>query len=193
MQPPAEHLPVSLTSRAALASGAVVCLAAAFILLVVTGLPQRAAYSGQITADGHTIAPEIGAYAPGWVAPTLGGSIDLVQLRGAPLVINFWATWCVPCRIEMPELQALHQQHPALRVMAVNLGEPLDLIVDWVRRFGLTFDIVLDADQTIASLYRLRGQPSTYVVSPDGVITSIFYGATTQQALEAALESFLRE
>ena len=87
----------------------------------------------------------------------------------------------------MPELQAFHQAHPDTRVLAVNLGESRDLIVDWVTQFGLTFDIVLDPDQSIASLYRLRGQPSTYVVSPGGVITSIFYGPTTRQSLEAAL------
>jgi peroxiredoxin len=79
-----------------------------------------------------------------------------------------------------------------VRVLAVNLGEPTELIVDWVQHFGLTFEIVLDPDQTIASLYRLRGQPSTFVVSPDGVITQIYYGPTSQQALEAALEPFLR-
>jgi len=117
--------------------------------------------------------------------------VDLAELRGAPLVINFWATWCVPCRIEMPELQAIHEAHPEVRVLAVNLGEPRELIVDWVRHFGLTFDIALDRGE-IASLYRLRGQPSTYIVAPDGRITSIFYGATNRQTLEAALEPFLR-
>jgi hypothetical protein len=75
-----------------------------------------------------------------------------------------------------------------------------------VTQLGLTFDIVLDADipsaqaeglqrsyQSVASLYRLRGQPSTYVISPEGVVMSIFYGATTRQTLEAALEPFLRD
>jgi peroxiredoxin len=92
----------------------------------------------------------------------------------------------------MPELEAFHVAHPAVRVLAVNLGESRNLIVDWVSQLGLTFDIVLDADQSIASLYRLRGQPSTYVVSPGGVITNIFYGPTTRQTLEDALEPFLR-
>lgn len=179
-------------SRALLWLGSLVSLGVALILLVVAGLPQRAAYSGQILPNGQIIAPEIGAVAPSWLAPTLDGSIDLAALRGAPVVLNFWATWCVPCRVEMPELQALHRSHPNLRVLAVNLGEPLDLIVDWVTHFGLTFDIVLDAEQSIAAAYRLRGQPSTYILSPEGVITHIFYGPTTRQSLEAALEPFLR-
>ncbi len=180
------------TNPVLLAAGAAACLLTALIVLVVAGLPDRAAYSGQLLANGELVAPEIGALAPAWQTETLDGSVDFENLRGMPLVINFWATWCVPCRVEMPELQALHEAQPTVRVMAVNLGEPLGLIVDWVQHFGLTFDIVLDPDQTIASLYRLRGQPSTYVVSPDGVITHIFYGPTSQQSLEAALEPFLR-
>lgn len=179
-------------ARPLLLLGALASLAIAVVLLLAAGLPQRAAYSGEILANGQIVAPEIGANAPTFFAPTLGGSVDLPQLRGTPVVINFWATWCVPCRVEMPELQALHEAQPDVRVLAVNLGEPLDLIVDWVTHFGLTFDIVLDAEQTIAANYRLRGQPSTYIVSPEGTITAIFYGPTTQQALEAALEPFLR-
>ena len=70
--------------------------------------------------------------------------------------------------------EAYHQAHSAARVLAVNLGESRSPIVDWVTQLGLTFDIVLDPDQSIASLYRLRGQPSTYVVAPDSIITSTF-------------------
>lgn len=184
--------PNQMYSRPLLVLGAIASLAAAFVLLLAAGLPQRAAYSGEILPDGQIVAPEIGASAPSFLAPTLSGVVDLSELRGTPVVINFWATWCVPCRVEMPELQALHAAQPTVRVLAVNLGEPLDLIVDWVTHFGLTFEIVLDAEQTIAAAYRLRGQPSTYVISPKGVVTAIFYGPTTQEALEAALEPFLR-
>jgi thiol-disulfide isomerase/thioredoxin len=180
-------------SRALLYVAAFACLAGAVALLILAGLPSRAAYSGQMMANGQAIAPEIGAFAPPWRAETLAGSIDLEQLRGSPVIVNFWATWCVPCRIEMPELQAFHAAHPSARVVAVNLGEARGAVVDWVKQLGLTFDIALDPDGSIASLYRLRGQPSTYVVSPGGVIISIFYGPTTKTALEAALEPFLRE
>ncbi len=181
-----------LPSRAVLAASALVCLAAALALVIAAGLPDRAAYSGEILPNGQAVAPEIGALAPPWHAQTLDGGVDLQQLRGKPVVINFWATWCIPCRVEMPELQAFHEAHPSVPVLAVNLGESRSLIVDWVTQLGLTFDIVLDPAQAIANLYRLRGQPSTYVVSPGGVITAIFYGPTTRQSLEAALEPFLR-
>jgi thiol-disulfide isomerase/thioredoxin len=182
-----------VTTRLWLGAGALACFAAALVLLLAAGLPSRAAYSGQISPAGQLVAPEIGAFAPPWRAPTLTSTVDLQALRGAPVVINFWATWCVPCRVEMPELQAFHEAQPAVPIVAVNLGESRELIVDWVSRLGLTFDIALDADGSIASLYRLRGQPSTYVVSPGGVITAIFYGPTTRQSLEAALAPFITE
>jgi thiol-disulfide isomerase/thioredoxin len=178
--------------RLSLWLGGLVCFAAALLLLIAAGLPERAAYSGQILPNGQAIAPEIGAFAPDFSAPTVDGSVRLTKLRGQPAIVNFWATWCAPCRVEMPELQAFHEAHPGVRVLAVNLGERRDLVVDWAAQLKLNFDIVLDADGSIAGLYRLRGQPSTYVISPGGVITSIFYGPTTRQALESVLEPFLR-
>lgn len=179
-------------SRITLWLGALLCFAGALALLIAAGLPQRAPYSGQVLSDGQIIAPEIGAFAPDFSAPTLDGQVQLTKLHGQPAIVNFWATWCVPCRVEMPKLQAFHEAHPNVNVLAVNLGERRDLVVDWVRRLKLNFAIVLDADGSIAGEYRLRGQPSTYVISPDGVITSIFYGPTTRQVLESVLEPFLR-
>lgn len=178
--------------RRLLGLGALVCLAAAWLLLAAAGLPDRAAFSGSVDASGQAVAPELGAFAPPWHAATLTGTVDLTQLRGAPVVLNFWATWCVPCRLEMLELQAFHAAHPAVRVVAVNLGEARSTVVDWAAQFSLTFDVALDPDGSVAALYRLRGQPSTYVASPGGVIMNIFYGPTTRSTLEAALEPFLR-
>ncbi len=178
--------------RALLLIGALACLAAALTLVIAAGLPNRAAYSGQILPDGQSVAPEIGSFAPPFRATTLNGGVSLNALRGAPVVVNFWATWCVPCQVEMPELQAFHVAHPNVHVLAVNLGESRERVVDWNAQLGLTFDLVLDPDQSIANLYRLRGQPSTYVISPGGVIITIFYGPTTRQSLESALEPFLR-
>lgn len=179
-------------NRFRLGFGAAICLLTAVAIVIAIGLPDRATTSGQVNAEGQPVAPEIGALAPPFVAATLDGTIASNDLRGQPALINFWATWCGPCRVEMPELQAFHETNPNTRVIAVNLGEPRSLVVDWVARLGLTYDIALDPDGTIATAYQLRGQPSTYIISPGGAIMNIFYGATTRQALEAALEPFLR-
>lgn len=166
---------------------AAVCTVGALLLLVAVGLPNRAGYSGVERAGTLPIAPEIGAVAPPFQAPTLdGGRLSLWALRGETVILNFWATWCVPCRVEMPELQALYEAHN-VRVIGVNLSESPETVDQWTRALGLRFDIVLDLDGAIAEAYRLRGQPTTVVIRPDGVIAHIAYGATTRAALEAVI------
>jgi peroxiredoxin len=180
--------------QAALLGGAAACLALAAVLVVGAGLPERALFTGRILPGERPIAPEIDAIAPPFEAQTLDGStINLFNLRGAPVVINFWATWCEPCRVEMPDLQAFYEAHheEGLRLIAVNLGETPDAARAWTDEMGLTFDVALDPNGNIASAYLLRGQPSTYVVSPGGVITQIFFGPTTRDALEQSLAPFL--
>ncbi len=176
--------------RAFLLAGSVAALAAALLVLFTVGLPERAAFTGQVIPGQLPIAPEINAVAPPFELINLEGDITrLADLRGQHILINFWATWCIPCRVEMPVLQRLYEQHQAdgLYILAVNLGEPSALAREWQRSLGLTYAILLDKNQSTAALYQLRGQPSTYVISPNGIITHIFYGPASENALRAAL------
>lgn len=172
---------------------AMVCLSTAVVLIAAAGLPERADFTGQIMPDGQPVAPEIGAVAPPFQAVSLNGdTLNSLELRGQPVIINFWATWCEPCRLEMPALQAFYQRHQqqGLRLLAVNLGEDPAAVQDWAQQYGLTFDILLDEGRQIAALYQLRGQPSTYVLSPSGVITHIVYGPVTEPMLQSALSPY---
>ena len=172
------------------------CLSAAAFIVAQAGLPERAAFTGSIFAAGTGYAPEIAAPAPLFTARTLdGGVFRLAALRGSPVVLNFWATWCGPCRFELPELQALYAalQPRGLRIVAVNLGERPEAARAWVEALDLTFDIVLDEQRATAARYHLRGQPSTFIISPDGVITAIFYGPASADALRAALAAHLTD
>ncbi|NDJ59733.1 MAG: TlpA family protein disulfide reductase [Chloroflexi bacterium] len=191
-------------TRAALLSVGLLLMIVGLAVLARVGLPTRAAYSGRsdalIGAEARYIAPEIDALAPPFRAQTLGGDvIELAALRGSPVIVNFWATWCGPCEIEMPELQAFVENTDAdpraadVRLLAVNLGEHPTQIRPWLAARGLTLDVVLDPVGALAEVYRLRGQPSTYVISPNGVITHIFYGPTTRSALLAAVASSAAE
>jgi peroxiredoxin len=160
---------------------------------VHTGLPQRAEYTGQTIPGQIPIAPEIDAVAPPFTLTTLSAnSLSLYSLRGKPIIINFWATWCEPCRVEMPSLQAVYETYEqrGLRVLAVNLGEPQETVQEWVQQMRLTFDILLDTDLNTAALYYLRGQPSTYVLSPNGIITHVFYGPFDESALRGLLAPY---
>jgi peroxiredoxin len=93
----------------------------------------------------------------------------------------------------MPVLQSDYDEYrtQGLHVLAVNLGETEDTVRDWVEKMDLTFDIVLDAEREIETLYQLRGVPSTYVVAPSGVITQIFYGPTTESQLREAIAPYI--
>lgn len=179
--------------RGLLLIGAVACLVTAFLIVWSAGLPQRAAYTGFV-ADGERYAPELNALAPLFEAQTVEGqTLRLADLRDNVVLINFWATWCEPCKAEMPELQAVYDAYKdqGLVVLGVNLDEGQADINRWVTALGLTFDIVLDERQQIAALYQLRGQPSSYLVAPNGVIAGVYYGPTTRQGLEAAIAPFL--
>jgi len=182
-----------LVQRAILLLSAAAMVITALGLVIQAGLPERATYSGRILPGELPVAPELNALAPSFRLPTLDGTVNLLELRGKPVVINFWATWCEPCQVEMSDLQAVYESYreDGLRVLAINLGEPVEAVRGWAQTMNLTFDLALDKEQSVAALYRLRGQPSTYVVSPQGIITHIFYGPTTVEALENALTPYI--
>ena len=167
--------------------GAVVCMAAALLILRSAGLPQRAAFSGQVQLNQPPIAPELDAIAPDFeLTNAQGEAVRLSELRGQTVVLNFWATWCGPCALEMPILQSIFNVgHTA--VLAVNLGETPGTIRAWQQEYKLTYALLVDEPQRTAALYRLRGQPSTYVISPTGIIKAIFFGPVSEQALLAAI------
>jgi cytochrome c biogenesis protein CcmG/thiol:disulfide interchange protein DsbE len=169
------------------------CLIAAAALVYAAGLPERAAYTGVLQIDGTWIAPEIGAFAPEFSAVGLDGrGVSAKTWLGQPAVINFWATWCIPCEIELPELIALSEN--GVRVLAVNLGESPAQIQGWLAARQLTptpdFIIPLDLTGMIAARYALRGQPMSFVLAPDGKIAHIFFGATTRSAVESVLAPY---
>ncbi len=177
--------------RALYLAGAVTAAAAALLLLAATALPPRAAFTGTIHPEDHLIAPEINAIAPDFELVSLEGEqVRLSDLRGRPVILNFWATWCGPCIVEMPILQSIFEAHQdtGLRILAVNLGETADTVRRWQQTGNFSYDLLLDQPQAVARLYHLRGQPSTYVISPDGLITHIFFGPIREDALIAALE-----
>ncbi|MBL8133751.1 MAG: TlpA family protein disulfide reductase [Anaerolineae bacterium] len=172
--------------------GSLVSWLIALLVIVSSGLPERAFYTGVSRSGGLLVAPEIGSLAPPFQAATLDGSIDSARLLGQPVLLNFWATWCAPCVLEMVELQRIHETHPSVVVVGVNLGESASAVSAWAKAHRLTFDLVLDPAGSVARLYALRGQPSTYVIAPDGTIRQIFFGAADAAAFTGALLPLIR-
>lgn len=183
---------LNFARRAKLLGAALASLTAAVLILIGSGLPERAAYTGWI-ANGQRFAPEMGALAPPFSAVTLEGDTISTQAINGPIIINFWATWCAPCRDEMPILQTFYETHQdaGLRVLAVNLAEDPATIRAFASEFNLSFDIIPDDNQEIAALYYFRAPPSSYIISPQGMIVRIVYGPVTYSLLETALAPYL--
>jgi peroxiredoxin len=137
-----------------------------------------------------------GQPAPGFVAHDPdGNTITLQDYQGRPVIINFWATWCAPCRQEMLDLQKVYNAHRAagLAVLAVN-QEPQDK-AETVRSYwatlGVTFLPLLDPDGSIATHYSVIFLPSTVFVHPSGTVAAVHLGAMTQTQVERYLETIM--
>ncbi|MCM8855774.1 MAG: TlpA family protein disulfide reductase [Candidatus Thiodiazotropha sp.] len=121
---------------------------------------------------GLTLVPQPHT-APALRLPTMDDeTIDIEALKGKVVVVNFWATWCPPCRREMPSLERLYQtsKEKGLVVLAVNIGEDIDTIFPFLGTVdpSPSFPILLDNDSHSLSEWKVRGLPTTFVVGPDG-------------------------
>lgn len=119
-----------------------------------------------------------------------GNSHRLSDFAGQPVIINFWATWCGPCRIEMPELQAAYAQYQddGLVILAVDQAESADAVRRFfVEEMGLTFTPLLDSEQQVSRLYGVTAFPSTFFVNGDGIITAVHRGPMASSQIEAYL------
>ncbi|HET8654588.1 MAG TPA: TlpA disulfide reductase family protein [Longimicrobiaceae bacterium] len=134
---------------------------------------------------------EVGTAAPNFTARDLQGHpVDLKQLRGQVVLLNIWATWCPPCREEMPSLQRLYSKMgpKGLKLVAVSVdaapgsvdpdGRPGGDVASFARSLGLTFDIWRDPDGSIEQLYRTTGVPESFVIDRDGTIIKKVIGGT---------------
>ena len=120
-----------------------------------------------------------GNKAPDFTAELIdGSSISLSDLKGKPVIINFWATWCGPCVREMPAFERLKEDFgDEIGIIAVNCGDDADTVKDFVDEYGYTFPVVLDEDYEVTMLYPSNSIPYTVVLDANGKITHVSTGA----------------
>jgi peroxiredoxin len=131
-----------------------------------------------VPASASVMAAE-GSLAPDFLLEDLpGGEARLSDYRGHPVVLNFWATWCKPCRQEMPQFVEAYDKYRSegLVVIGLNLQEGKAVIKPFVDDYGMDFPVLIDRDGEVGDRYRLLGLPTTFFIDRDGVIRSIFTG-----------------
>jgi cytochrome c biogenesis protein CcmG, thiol:disulfide interchange protein DsbE len=139
------------------------------------------------------------SYPPGTPAPALrlpgldGGQVELAALRGRPVVVNFWATWCDPCVREFPLLRQAAATHrpDRLAVVGVLSGDTPAAARPFVRRHGATWPIALDPNTTTATAWGAIGLPHTWFIRADGTLASHQLGELTQASLDRQLAEIL--
>jgi thiol-disulfide isomerase/thioredoxin len=117
-----------------------------------------------------------------------GESVRLGDYLGKPVIINFWATWCAPCELEMPLFQEYYDKYaPDLQVLAVNFNEPVEDIQPFVDRLGMTFPVLLDPDGKVGKLYRVHALPVTYFIDRQGSVQGMYLGTLSKAKFEEFL------
>jgi thiol-disulfide isomerase/thioredoxin len=129
--------------------------------------------------EANVLVPWQGGATPKLALAALDGRrVDLKSLRGKTVIVNFWATWCGPCREEMPSLAALARAEGAgVVVLAVNVGESRPKVQQFLTAQSLDLDVLLDAHGEAAADWRIAVYPSSFVIAPDGRIQAYIAGA----------------
>jgi thiol-disulfide isomerase/thioredoxin len=143
------------------------------------------------SASDRRLPPTVGAPAPDFSLQQLGaGRLRLSDLKGKPVIINFWATWCAPCKEEMPLLdQAASRYSDELIVLGVNAGEAAEVIQPYIDSTGINFPILLDSDEKLADLYFVRNFPMTFFVDSQGVLQAQHIGLLQETSLSRYLST----
>jgi len=162
-----------------------------FLLL---GFALAGCGEGGIGADWKRLEP--GIEAADFALPTLDGqTVTLAGLRGRVIIMEFWATWCGPCRFSLPSLEVIAKRYAdrGVAVLLINEGEPADVVRAWSGKRFPTCAILLDASQAIGTLYDVQGIPQLFVVDPEGrlIYTHDGYGGGLERTLSLILDGML--
>lgn len=135
--------------------------------------------------DANNVGLQQGNVAPDFrLVLDDGRHLSLQDLRGQPVLINFWATWCGPCRLEMPEIVSLAATDPALVVLAINVQESLEQIQPFAAEFEMALPVGRDTDGELRKLYEVRGMPTSVFIDREGKIFTIWAGLLTMDLLQ---------
>ncbi|MFS0557520.1 peroxiredoxin family protein [Brevibacillus sp. 179-C9.3 HS] len=151
----------------------------------------RLSSNEQAVADSSlTVGINQGNLAPDFELQTLAGeSVKLSDFRGKKVIVNMWATWCPPCRAEMPDMQKFYEKYKEenVTILAVNMTtseKNVESIPTFLDEFGITFPVVLDEQNEVAEIYQVVALPSSYIIDANGVIQQKVIGPMNYEMME---------
>lgn len=144
------------------------------------------------TAIINEEAPVIGHFAPQFSLPSLDGQdYSLDRVEGKSMLLNFWASWCEPCKIEAPDLVNLYENYSdKIEIYAINVtaNDTIDNVISFADEYGFTFPVLLDEHADIAKSYKVRPIPTTFFINKDGVIVDIVVGPLNKNLIGEKLK-----
>lgn len=164
--------------------------------------PDRQTLTIQATGTPATElagAVRVGEFSPNFELFDLSGEPHaLSQHRGQAVILNFWTTWCPPCRFEMPALQKMYEQYAeqGFTILGINLTESddVELIEPYKVELGLTFPILLDLESDVSgSLYRVLGLPTSVFIDRTGIVREVYIGAIPLEELESKVQAIMED
>jgi peroxiredoxin len=153
--------------------------------LIVGGLSFFFIQSPGNAVVSAEVGTEIGMQAPDFTLTNMNDQeVSLSDYRGQKVFLNFWASWCPPCKKEMPDMQKLHEEYEdEVVILAVNVGESKSTAANFMMENGLKFTVLLDSNKSTAQNYLVRGIPTSYFLDQNGVIQEKVVGAISYQRM----------
>jgi peroxiredoxin len=167
------------------------------ISMLVSGLVSAGCSSTPAPAPEPKQGFNVGNLAPDFQLQRLDGQVvTLSSLRGSPVLLNFWATWCGPCRVEIPFIQEVFEDEKraeqGLVILAINAGEASSKVKQFMEQYGLSFHVLLDKDTSVARNYNVRGIPTTFFIDKNGIIKDMKVGAfLSREELDGRLDNLM--
>lgn len=164
-------------------------------VVALVALPKPSA-TAEPAGERSAIPMEVSFPAPELELTDLEGNpVSLQELQGTVVLVNNWATWCPPCKAEMPTLQAYFEDHhkKGFTIVAIDAGDTVDEIVQFVDDYGLTFPVWPDARMKAIAAFRNQGLPSSYVIDRQGIVRLAWAGAVSRDVLEKYVTPMLKE
>lgn len=147
-------------------------------------------------SDGLVVPVSVNFEAPDVALTDLQGNpVALSDYAGKVILYNSWATWCPPCKAEMPTLQAYYDKYKdqGLVIIAIEDGQPLPEVADFVQQFGLTFPVWPDPEYKASKTYNVSGLPTSFVIDRDGIVRLTWSGEISMSALEKYVTPLLAD